>query len=160
MLITTSFILLLSIIFILAISPLAIAATLILLSILISVSLTLLSLTPWFSLALIITWARGIIVVFIYVSSLTSNSLFSAPSQLLLPLLLVFIFPIFLPSYPNIIDINSLTYSSAPLTPTIIYKIYSLQVGPLSIFIILYLLIGLLVVIKIATSQLAPLRLK
>lgn len=159
-----------SIIFINIIHPLAIGLTLIIQTILICLLTGLITKSFWFSYILFLIFLGGILVLFIYVTSLASNEIFNLSIKLtlfsicILFILLIISFIIdknssliiFLNNeIENISNINSyITENSLSLN-----KLYNFPTNLITILLINYLLITLIVVVKITNIKKGPLRL-
>lgn len=156
-----------SIIFTQLLHPLAIGLTLLFQTILICSTTGLSNISFWFSYILFLIFLGGILVLFIYVTSLASNEMFK-PSIVLIVLisivLVIRIFvivmdPIILPQIKSSripINMNSNPYS---MDVSLISTIYSPTTIKLTIFIVFYLLLTLIVVVKITDTFFGPLRL-
>lgn len=110
----------------------------------------------WFSYILVLILLGGLLVIFIYVTLLASNEIFSPKSKFRLLTL------------PGFFVIFYLTYSSKTLSlyeprqlnefRLIVNKIYSLDLYQFTIFLAIYLLLVLLVVVFNTKTEVAPLR--
>nr|YP_010946918.1 NADH dehydrogenase subunit 6 [Salganea raggei]WGO57675.1 NADH dehydrogenase subunit 6 [Salganea raggei] len=140
--------------------PLAMGLILLIQTTLISIITGLFMQSFWFSYILFLIFLGGMLVLFIYVTSLASNEMFILSTKLML-LLLMLMPPmiIYLESKFNLnnqetfmfIIINNIT--TLPLL-----KLYNYPTGIMTIMMVLYLLITLLVVIKITNIFKGPLR--
>nr|ADW41361.1 NADH dehydrogenase subunit 6 [Drosophila kanekoi] len=168
-LILYSLILLTSIIFMNMIHPLAMGLTLLIQTILISLITGLMTKTFWFSYILFLIFLGGMLVLFIYVTSLASNEMFNLSIKLtlisiiLLLLLLILTF---------IIDKNSTTfflmnnemetissnYSYFMENSLSLNKLYNFPTNLVTILLMNYLLITLIVIVKITKMFKGPLR--
>ena len=146
--------------------PLSLGLSLLLQTILISVTTGIFTYSFWFSYILFIIFLGGILVLFIYVASLASNEFFNFSYSALLVSILIIIFltllsmvtdPLITSSFKSSISLSS--YNSFTSTPYIIRWIYRNTIINLTLFIILYLLLTLLVVVKITNLFKGPLRL-
>lgn len=120
----------------------------------------------WFSYILFLIFLGGILVLFIYVASLASNEIFM-PSLILTFFTSIFIILLFLLFYlldPVLISSSSYlpnsTIYNLPSTTYITSWIFNTPSILFTIFIISYLLLTLLVVIKIINLYKGPLRLR
>nr|YP_009002536.1 NADH dehydrogenase subunit 6 [Cherax quinquecarinatus]CDL72613.1 NADH dehydrogenase subunit 6 [Cherax quinquecarinatus] len=146
--------------------PLSMGLTLLVQTVLICILSGLFNPSFWFSYVLFLIFLGGMLILFIYVSSLASNETFKIhwkSAMLMIPLLgvsllLVFMDPMLYPSkFFNLPFLmapeNKLDLSSLPSGP-----IYSLPSALLTIFMISYLLLTLIVVVKIINITSSPLR--
>nr|YP_009864988.1 NADH dehydrogenase subunit 6 [Daldorfia horrida]QKE42626.1 NADH dehydrogenase subunit 6 [Daldorfia horrida] len=145
--------------------PLSMGLTLLLQTIVISLSTGIHTYSFWFSYILFMIFLGGMLVLFIYVASLASNEFFSFSfltfiSYLLLSfsLTLTFLFmdPLLM-IHPSSLPTSS--YNISLSTPFIISWIYSNSSMYFTLFMVLYLLITLIVIVKIVNLFKGPLRL-
>uniref|UniRef100_UPI0030E36650 NADH dehydrogenase subunit 6 n=1 Tax=Ocypode rotundata TaxID=1844313 RepID=UPI0030E36650 len=143
--------------------PLALGLTLLVQTTLISITVGVSTYSFWFSYILFLVFLGGMLVLFIYVASIASNEafMFSIPyfifimSMIFFSLFILFIDPLMMLS-------NSSLPSSSPsffFTPHIISWIYNTPSMSFTIFIISYLLLMLIIVVKIVNLFKGPLRL-
>nr|YP_009307998.1 NADH dehydrogenase subunit 6 [Huananpotamon lichuanense]AOS50520.1 NADH dehydrogenase subunit 6 [Huananpotamon lichuanense] len=158
-------IIMLSIMFTRMMHPLAMGLNLLTQTIIISFSAGLNTYSFWFSYILFLIFLGGMLVLFIYVASLASNEIFM-PSLILTFFTLIFIMLLFLLFYlldPVLISSSShlpnSTINNLPSTTYITSWIFNTPSMLFTIFIISYLLLTLLVVIKIINLYKGPLRL-
>nr|YP_010546134.1 NADH dehydrogenase subunit 6 [Plesionika edwardsii]UYG50024.1 NADH dehydrogenase subunit 6 [Plesionika edwardsii] len=146
--------------------PLAMGFTLLTQTILICLTAGLLSKFMWFSYILFLIFLGAMLVLFIYVASLASNESFSlsAPSAAMLGAMSAFL-PLFMlmdPLVPLVKQTIEKSFLTANFTlSTTQYNlsaIYNPSSMTLTLFIILYLLLTLIVVVKITSSFFGPLR--
>nr|YP_010952875.1 NADH dehydrogenase subunit 6 [Quadrella coronata]WMQ53295.1 NADH dehydrogenase subunit 6 [Quadrella coronata] len=165
MLLTIPSLLLLSFLFTQASHPLMLGMILLLQTILISVTAGISTFSFWFSYILFMIFLGGMLVLFIYVASLASNEYFFISFKMfkfyffilmLLTLLYFFLDPLFTPFLSSLPSSSIYNYAS---TPSNISWIYSTSFMKFTLFIIMYLLLTLIVVVKIANFTKGPLRL-
>jgi len=156
-----------SILFLRLSHPLAIGLGLLFQTILICCTTGLSNLSFWFSYILFLIFLGGILVLFIYITSLASNEMFK-PSIILIIIMIIAIFtgiiinlidPILVPQIPLIkiaTFINLDTYST---DLSLVATIYSSTNINITIFIVFYLLLTLIVVVKITDTFFGPLQL-
>nr|YP_009107395.1 NADH dehydrogenase subunit 6 [Ibacus ciliatus]AIU40939.1 NADH dehydrogenase subunit 6 [Ibacus ciliatus] len=157
----------LSLLFMQLTHPLSAGIILLIQTTLISLASGLLSKSFWFSYILFLIFLGGMLVLFIYVASLASNEAFklSLSSSLLIifstfttSLLIILIDPIFLMNNISFISTNYFMSNQTMSTPFFILQIYNFPGSIFTLFIILYLLLTLLVVVKITSVFFGPLR--
>nr|QQQ88799.1 NADH dehydrogenase subunit 6 [Hyalella armata] len=149
----------LSFMFMQLVTPLSLGAIVVVFSFFISVSMVLICSTPWFSFLLFMLFLSGMMIIFIYVSSLASNELyFYSPYFFILALL--WLSPVLLKNETNKLMNMSDLSASATNNYFIMYKAYSFSVCLFTMLLIIYLLITLIVVVKNSTMEEAPLRAK
>nr|YP_009353181.1 NADH dehydrogenase subunit 6 [Rhombodera brachynota]AOY36161.1 NADH dehydrogenase subunit 6 [Rhombodera brachynota]AVE15593.1 NADH dehydrogenase subunit 6 [Rhombodera brachynota] len=121
------------------------------------------SLSFWFSYVLLLIYLGGMLVLFMYVTSLASNEMFFYSNKILftiafLPLFFLYIYYIH-PSYPsNMYENmeNSLTLSLIP--NNFLLKMYNQPINMMTILIASYLFLTLIAVVKIINIYKGPLR--
>nr|APD28347.1 NADH dehydrogenase subunit 6 [Chaceon sp. BZ-2016] len=157
--------LMLSLLFTRLIHPLSMGLTLLAQTIAVSLLTGVSTYSFWFSYILFMIFLGGMLVLFIYVSSLASNEFFSFSllnfffyftAMIFFSILLMSLDSLmvpFLTSTPP--SVNTISIS----TPFIISWIYSSTLMTFTLFIIMYLLLTLIVVVKITNLFKGPLRL-
>nr|QXF68488.1 NADH dehydrogenase subunit 6 [Hierodula zhangi] len=123
----------------------------------------LMSLSFWFSYVLLLIYLGGMLVLFMYVTSLASNEMFFYSNKILftiifLPLIFIYMY-ITHPNYPsNMYENmeNSLTLSLIP--NNFLLKMYNQPINMITILIASYLFLTLIAVVKIINIYKGPLR--
>nr|YP_010946684.1 NADH dehydrogenase subunit 6 [Malaccina discoidalis]WGO57402.1 NADH dehydrogenase subunit 6 [Malaccina discoidalis] len=113
--------------------------------------------TFWFSYILFLTFLGGMLVLFMYTTSLTSNEMFSTSLKMItmsmiIPLIL-FIFPI--KFYMNNQEMMTFLSNSMNLT---LHKLYNLSTSTITILMASYLFLTLIMTVKIINIFKGPLR--
>nr|YP_010952784.1 NADH dehydrogenase subunit 6 [Trapezia digitalis]WMQ53204.1 NADH dehydrogenase subunit 6 [Trapezia digitalis] len=166
MLLTTPLILLLSLLFTQLKHPLALGLTLLLQTIMVSIIAGTSTYSFWFSYILFMIFLGGMLVLFIYVASLASNETFFFDFKyftfycfmlFFLTFTTFFIDPLMSP-YSSSLPISSV--SSHLSTPFFLSWIYNHNFMNFTLFIVMYLLLTLVVVVKITNFTKSPLRLQ
>nr|YP_009772324.1 NADH dehydrogenase subunit 6 [Hydrotaea dentipes]QIT03205.1 NADH dehydrogenase subunit 6 [Hydrotaea dentipes] len=148
--------------------PLAMGLTLLMQTTLVSMMSGLMTKTFWFSYILFLVFLGGMLVLFIYVTSLASNEMFSFSMKLLfsssliftmMMITLFFIDKYMLLQYSNmemnsILNINSYIMENS----LSLNKLYNYPINLLTILLMNYLLITLIAVVKITKLNQGPLR--
>lgn len=158
------------IIFIQIIHPLAIGLILLIQTLLICLLTGLIAKTFWFSYILFLIFLGGILVLFIYVTSLASNEIFTISVKLTLIsfTLLIIILIVFYFIDKNIIniffnntEIESIINQFSYLTENSLSlnKLYNYPTNLITILLINYLLVTLIAIVKITKLFYGPLRL-
>nr|YP_010384973.1 NADH dehydrogenase subunit 6 [Amusiotheres obtusidentatus]UPL64973.1 NADH dehydrogenase subunit 6 [Amusiotheres obtusidentatus] len=144
--------------------PLAMGLVLLIQTTLISLAIGFSTFSFWFSYILFLIFLGGMLILFIYVASLASNEyfLFSMVSLTMFLLILVTFTITFFSTDQMIFStftpfLSSFIFSSS--TPLNINWIYNKPFMNLTVFIIIYLLLTLIVVVKIINLFKGPLRL-
>nr|YP_009564020.1 NADH dehydrogenase subunit 6 [Ibacus alticrenatus]QAX91370.1 NADH dehydrogenase subunit 6 [Ibacus alticrenatus] len=157
----------LSLLFMQLTHPLSAGIILLIQTTLIALSSGLLSNSFWFSYILFLIFLGGMLVLFIYVASLASNesfklSLFSLLlivfSTISVSFLTILIDPIFILNNIPFISLNYFLSNKTISTQFFIFQIYNFPTSLFTLFIILYLLLTLLVIVKITSIFFGPLR--
>nr|YP_010274901.1 NADH dehydrogenase subunit 6 [Tagiades menaka]UJV31591.1 NADH dehydrogenase subunit 6 [Tagiades menaka] len=126
--------------------------------------------TYWFSYILFLTFSGGLLVLFIYVSSIASNELFSLPSKNILILMFLLLIMLIYLMFSDLYFLN-LIYDSFEMNNLNNYfifinnnnninltKLYNEQTYFLMILMVTYLFITLIAVVKITNIFYGPLR--
>nr|YP_009690008.1 NADH dehydrogenase subunit 6 [Drosophila mercatorum]QEG54033.1 NADH dehydrogenase subunit 6 [Drosophila mercatorum]UKE79687.1 NADH dehydrogenase subunit 6 [Drosophila mercatorum]UKE79700.1 NADH dehydrogenase subunit 6 [Drosophila mercatorum]UKE79713.1 NADH dehydrogenase subunit 6 [Drosophila mercatorum]UKE79726.1 NADH dehydrogenase subunit 6 [Drosophila mercatorum] len=159
-----------SIIFMNMIHPLAMGLTLLIQTILICLISGLMTKTFWFSYILFLIFLGGMLVLFIYVTSLASNEMFNLSIKLTMICFMMFMLMLmiilfldknyftlfFTNNEMQNIDIISSYFSENSLS---LNKLYNFPTNFMTILLMNYLLITLIVVVKITKMFKGPLRL-
>nr|BDL61411.1 NADH dehydrogenase subunit 6 [Deiratonotus japonicus] len=144
--------------------PLAMGLVLLIQTVMITVTVGLSNYSFWFSYILFLVFLGGMLVLFIYVASLASNESFSFTHSLFLPFFIALCLSITFLFADSLVTAKatSLSFSSfknITSTPFIISWIYNSPSMMFTIFIVSYLLLMLIIVVKIINLFKAPLRL-
>nr|YP_009364470.1 NADH dehydrogenase subunit 6 [Capnia zijinshana]ARF06098.1 NADH dehydrogenase subunit 6 [Capnia zijinshana] len=149
--------------------PLAMGMMLLLQTLLICLLTGMMAQSFWFSYILFLVFLGGMLVLFIYVTSLASNEMFSLSMKMLIFMVL----PMSLISLMIIITDNSLWVSNvlnndtltithvlemqeAAVTPLL--KLYNQPTSFITLMLVLYLFLTLIAVVKITSISYGPLR--
>nr|YP_010320622.1 NADH dehydrogenase subunit 6 [Myra affinis]UJP67366.1 NADH dehydrogenase subunit 6 [Myra affinis] len=154
----------LSIMFTRLLNPLSMGLTLLVQTLVVSMTTGLFSYSFWFSYILFLIFIGGMLVLFIYVSSLAANEYFKFSLTVFMAFLFTsfifsFIFMFMDPlttSFSSSLPCSSIT--EALSTQKIVSWIYSTPLMSLTLFVIIYLLLTLIVVVKITKIFKGPLR--
>nr|CCB84625.1 NADH dehydrogenase subunit 6 [Bahadzia jaraguensis] len=152
-----------SLTFVLISHPLVIALMIIFQSTIISLFISFSPYSSWFAYILFMIFLSGMMIIFIYISSLTSNEIISKFNMSLIhfPIFIIFITLVSLILSKS--NINTFTYTNQPSmnsTNSIISNMYSTNTSFMTIFLITYLLVVLIMVVKTSMLTKGPLRLK
>lgn len=135
---------------------------------LLSISIGLINKTFWFSYVLFIIFIGGILIIFIYITTLSSNEKFLISIKfinlfILIIIIIIIYFLIFDLNYINFIlnyEINLFENLNIFLNEDSLNlnKLYSYPTNFSTIFIIIYLFLTLIVIVKITNLFYGPLR--
>nr|YP_009512810.1 NADH dehydrogenase subunit 6 [Metapenaeus affinis]AXK15202.1 NADH dehydrogenase subunit 6 [Metapenaeus affinis]UUF68278.1 NADH dehydrogenase subunit 6 [Metapenaeus affinis] len=155
-----------SIMFTRLIHPLAMGLMLLLQTMMICVTAGLSMNSFWFSYILFLIFLGGMLVLFMYVASLASNETFSFSSLLVMVTgsvivlsILFFILDPMTANHPHHLAESSIMTTLNTSTPVLLSTIYNKTTTNLTLFIVLYLLLTLIAVVKITNTFFGPLRL-
>nr|WGO57428.1 NADH dehydrogenase subunit 6 [Panesthia angustipennis cognata] len=141
--------------------PLAMGLILLIQTIMISMITGLSSQSFWFSYILFLIFIGGMLVLFIYITSLASNEMFMLSTKLICLLMLITL-PILIIVKMNLsITINQETSMFLMInnsTSLPLLKLYNYPTGIMTIMMAIYLLITLIAVVKITNIFKGPLR--
>nr|AUO29145.1 NADH dehydrogenase subunit 6 [Platorchestia parapacifica] len=140
-------------------SPLSMGLSIIFLAATISVLIFNLIPSSWFSFLLIMIFLSGMMIIFIYISSLAANEiLFHINNMFIIPII---IYMVYIYNQTNILTSNNnFMFSLFPYSFEMMYKVYTPSIYLFTVFLIIYLLLALIVVVKNSSMKQAPLRMK
>nr|QLY89873.1 NADH dehydrogenase subunit 6 [Neoleria inscripta] len=150
--------------------PLAMGLTLLIQTMLICLISGLITKSFWFSYILFLIFLGGMLVLFIYVTSLASNEMFSFSTKLLIVMVSIAMIALFMfylldkSSWSfyflnnDMEKINS-SYSYISENSLSLYKLYNYPTNLITLLLMNYLLITLIAVVKITKLFYGPLRL-
>nr|QXF68475.1 NADH dehydrogenase subunit 6 [Hierodula sp. JYZ-2020] len=153
----------LSIIFLFLNHPLAMGLILFLQAISMCLISGLMSLSFWFSYVLLLIYLGGMLVLFMYVTSLASNEMFFYSNKILitiilLPLIFTLIYFIY-PYYPkNMYENMESSLTLSLISNNFLLKMYNQPINMITILIASYLFLTLIAVVKIINIYKGPLR--
>nr|YP_010981201.1 NADH dehydrogenase subunit 6 [Aplomya metallica]WOE90331.1 NADH dehydrogenase subunit 6 [Aplomya metallica] len=163
-----SFMFIFNLIFLFMKHPLAMGLTLLIQTTLVSLTTGLISKSFWFSYILFLVFIGGMLVLFIYVTSLASNEMFSLSIKLMMTslimmimfiMILYFIDKNLLMNYKNLEILSIFNLNSYIMENSLsINKLYNYPTNLLTILLMNYLLITLIAVVKITKLFKGPLR--
>nr|YP_010022560.1 NADH dehydrogenase subunit 6 [Sarcophaga hervebazini]QOP39408.1 NADH dehydrogenase subunit 6 [Sarcophaga hervebazini] len=148
--------------------PLAMGLTLLIQTTLICLTSGLMTKTFWFSYILFLVFLGGMLVLFIYVTSLASNEMFTFSIKLMMTTIIMFLLSIYilifmdkniLMQYTNM-EIKSMFNMDSYIMENSLslMKLYNYPTNLLTIMLMNYLLITLIAVVKITKMFKGPLR--
>nr|YP_010598431.1 NADH dehydrogenase subunit 6 [Pachymantis bicingulata]UIX55388.1 NADH dehydrogenase subunit 6 [Pachymantis bicingulata] len=155
--------LLLSMIFLFLNHPLSMGLILFLQTISICLISGSMSLSFWFSYVLLLIYLGGMLILFMYITSLASNKMFSYSNYFFLilmffPLTLVMIYYLNLFNFMNLTENMENWLMSNMLSNNFLLKMYNQPINIITILIATYLFLTLIVVVKIINIFKGPLR--
>uniref|UniRef100_A0AAU7YR82 NADH-ubiquinone oxidoreductase chain 6 n=1 Tax=Rhoenanthus obscurus TaxID=2850857 RepID=A0AAU7YR82_9INSE len=120
----------------------------------------------WFSYILFLVFLGGMLVLFIYVTSLASNEMFSISAKAFIlsilfssmALMLIFISDPLMWEIPTSNQFLTSNLSEFDLLPSLLFKFYNSSSSILTILLVIYLFLTLLAVVAITNIQYGPLR--
>nr|QQW48060.1 NADH dehydrogenase subunit 6 [Lipoptena sp.] len=162
------FILYLNLIFMFTMHPLAMGLILLMQTTLISMITGLMTYSFWFSYILFIVFLGGMMVLFIYITSLASNEMFSFSMKLfIMSIMFMFTFMIIMSMFDKntiMMIMNSETknfyneHSFIKENNLLLHKMYNYPINMITIILMNYLLITLIAIVKITKLSKGPLR--
>nr|YP_009469767.1 NADH dehydrogenase subunit 6 [Schizocephala bicornis]AVE15734.1 NADH dehydrogenase subunit 6 [Schizocephala bicornis] len=121
------------------------------------------SMSFWFSYILLLIYLGGMLVLFMYVTSLASNEMFFYSNKIMI---LICILPVV--CYLILLNINNFPMNlhenfnnslTLNLTPNMfLFKMYNTPINLITILIVLYLFLTLIAIVKITNIHKGPLR--
>nr|QIC54439.1 NADH dehydrogenase subunit 6 [Crangonyx forbesi] len=147
--------------FILINHPLILSLAIITQTLALSVVMSLNCATSWFSYLLVMIYVTGMMVIFLYVSSLTPNkNYFTGKMKLLTKMLVLLPLMLVLLSLSTMsLSLTSLSETHTTLISMVTATLFNLPNMSMSVLLINYLLLALIVVVKVAVLSNSPLRL-
>lgn len=149
--------------------PLAIGIVLLFQTLIICLLAGLIAQRYWFSYVLFLVFLGGLLVLFIYVTRLASNEIFSLSTKMILtfsaPLILAILIILFIDLLPTIIN-----YFNSDLTPIsgsspyqeetslTLIKLYNEYTSLITLILVIYLFLTLLAVVNVTNIFNGPLR--
>nr|UBU97813.1 NADH dehydrogenase subunit 6 [Teleogryllus occipitalis] len=166
LLMTTLIIMTINMTFIMMNHPLAITMLIIMQTIMICLTTGSISYSFWFSYILFMIFLGGMLVLFIYITSLASNEMFQLPTKtMLIFMTLIPMLMMMLLNYNNHLLLNLSKNESfmnnsinLSLESNNLNQLYNHPNFSLTIMTIIYLLITLIIIVKITSFQEGPLR--
>nr|YP_010449523.1 NADH dehydrogenase subunit 6 [Anelytra obtusa]UTU96083.1 NADH dehydrogenase subunit 6 [Anelytra obtusa] len=149
--------------------PLAMTLIIILQTLLVCLSTGLKSPSFWFSYVLFLVFLGGMLVLFIYITSLASNEMFSIPTKslLLVTLMISSTFIIsFIYDHSWQFNFNNDMIPLSTILPSymesnyLLTKLYNNPASSITLMLVCYLLLTLIVIVKITNIFYGPLRQK
>nr|QHD19762.1 NADH dehydrogenase subunit 6 [Chilocorus bipustulatus] len=144
--------------------PLSLGITILIQTFLICLNMGFMSMNFWFSYILILVMIGGLLILFIYMTSIASNEKFYFNLKLIIfSLLMIILLTMFIKynfKFDELMNKNFLT-NQINMSQNFYYsmsKFYNLPSIKILIIIILYLLITLIAVVKICSTKNGPLR--
>nr|ALO70545.1 NADH deshydrogenase subunit 6 [Euaesthetus ruficapillus] len=152
--------LLLSMIIIFMIHPMSMGMILLIQTILISMMMKIMNLSSWFSYILFLIMIGGMLILFIYMTSIASNEKFKFNKYILIFMSIMLLSIMINKSYfyYNKIYLNS--FNNNNLLPLFLNKFMNFPSSIILFMIIIYLFITLIAVVKITNFSKGPLRQK
>nr|AXI98672.1 NADH dehydrogenase subunit 6 [Pseudoniphargus pedrerae] len=152
----------LSLMFLLESSPLFLSVIIIAQTITLALIISIYIMSSWFSFMLLMIYLSGMMIIFIYVSSMASNEFFNINSRLL-PLMVIFslILPLLISTSLSFKPAESLNFMALDLTQISTLKtmnMYSKSLFTMTILLIIYLLLAMIMVVKNSSFSEGPLR--
>nr|YP_009511972.1 NADH dehydrogenase subunit 6 [Aristaeomorpha foliacea]AXI97899.1 NADH dehydrogenase subunit 6 [Aristaeomorpha foliacea] len=160
-------IVILSLVFTRLLHPLAMGLSLLTQTVMICITAGLSMNSFWFSYILFLIFLGSMLVLFIYVASLASNETFSfssvllffATSAIVLGVLCLMLDPLTLNLPTHVSPSSMMTDNTFFSIPSFLSAIYNNTTMNMTLFIVIYLLLTLIAVVKITNTFFGPLRL-
>nr|AVN68234.1 NADH dehydrogenase subunit 6 [Phyllodromica sp. Phil] len=115
----------------------------------------------WFSYVLFLIFLGGMLVLFIYVTSLASNEMFNMSTNIMMIMLLLFPITMVMKNYwPELTMYNqeSMNFLMNNNLSTMLTKLYNYPTNLITIMLASYLFLTLIIVIKMTNIFMGPLR--
>nr|UPX88366.1 NADH dehydrogenase subunit 6 [Leptogaster cylindrica] len=153
--------------FMASIHPLALGLMLLCQTLIISLMSGVIAKTFWFSYILFLIFLGGMLVLFIYVTSLASNEMFSFSMKLMITCMILFMVMSIFMATDNFLFNFEMNNEIKPIDNSLSYfsensinlmKLYNFPTNLITILLMNYLLITLIAVVKITNIFYGPLR--
>nr|QNE85887.1 NADH dehydrogenase subunit 6 [Ophiogomphus cecilia] len=127
----------------------------------------LMSHTPWFSYILFLVFLGGMLVLFIYMTSIASNEIFQKSNYLIMIItstIIMFIMFILMLMDPMMISVNNtseamnMNYMFKNHESLMLSNLYNMPNAMITLFMVMYLFLTLIVIVFITKSHQGPLR--
>nr|YP_010737951.1 NADH dehydrogenase subunit 6 [Ceratophyllus anisus]WEQ92361.1 NADH dehydrogenase subunit 6 [Ceratophyllus anisus] len=147
--------------------PLSMGFMLMIQTLWISIFIGIISKTFWFSYILFITFLGGMLILFIYMTSLSSNEYFKFSIKTFMFSLMMFIIMLLIINFMDLTFFNYLNNSDSFIFNSLSYsninilnmnKLYNYPNNLITITLIIYLLMTLIIVVKITDLFIGPMR--
>nr|AQP27406.1 NADH dehydrogenase subunit 6 [Havilanditermes atripennis] len=113
----------------------------------------------WFSYILFMIMIGGMLVLFMYMTSLASNEMFSPSNKMLMPSLLILpILTYMMPTLTNNKEMNTHNTMMENEIMTTTTVMYNKMMGMMTTMLVIYMLLTLIVVVNIINVSKGPLR--
>nr|AIY61968.1 NADH dehydrogenase subunit 6 [Neocapritermes araguaia] len=112
----------------------------------------------WFSYILFMIMIGGMLVLFMYMTSLASNEMFSPSNKMLMLLMLLPIMMYIMPTVTNNKEMNEHNTMMENEIMTTTTVMYNQMMGTMTTLLVLYMLLTLIVVVNIINVSKGPLR--
>nr|YP_010478439.1 NADH dehydrogenase subunit 6 [Orosius sp.]UVI59883.1 NADH dehydrogenase subunit 6 [Orosius sp.] len=139
-------------------TPMSLGVLLLMMTTLSTILISLIAASAWMPMIMFLMLIGGLLILFMYMSSIASNEKFNSNIKLLFLSMFIFILP-----YENLMSEfinNELLESTMTLESISMIKIYNKKTFMITIMLFLYLLLSMIVVTKITKIFKGPLRSK
>nr|YP_271842.1 NADH dehydrogenase subunit 6 [Japyx solifugus]AAV33415.1 NADH dehydrogenase subunit 6 [Japyx solifugus] len=145
--------------------PMAMGLTLLIQTTLVAAMSGMITQSYWFSYILFLIFMGGMMVLFIYVASLSPNEMFSLSNPYLImgmtPIIMTIMMTLDMTMLTDTWNFtDTMTLTQMPSINTAIMKIYTPNLSIMMVMMITYLFLTLIVVVKITNLWMGPLRMK
>nr|AXI98698.1 NADH dehydrogenase subunit 6 [Pseudoniphargus portosancti] len=151
-----------SIMFLLSVSPLFLSLIIILQTITLALVITMFTMSSWFSFMLLMIYLSGMMVIFIYISSMAANEMFRMNNYFFIPMIIMLsatttmIFNYSLQEPSDNINVLDMNLIGVTIFKTM--KMFSKSLFIMTILLIIYLLLAMIMVSKNSSFSSGPLR--
>nr|QDA21659.1 NADH dehydrogenase subunit 6 [Trigomphus carus] len=125
------------------------------------------SITSWFSYILFLVFLGGMLVLFIYMTSIASNEMFQKSNYqlmimtslivIMIGMMVLFMDPM-MTSFNNLSEVKSMMNILNNYEENMLANLYSMPNAMITIFMVMYLFLTLIVIVYITKSHQGPLR--
>nr|YP_009327149.1 NADH dehydrogenase subunit 6 [Orthetrum glaucum]ANX09973.1 NADH dehydrogenase subunit 6 [Orthetrum glaucum] len=141
--------------------PMNMGITLLLQTIMMTILMGLMSYSSWFSYILFLVFLGGMLVLFIYMTSIASNEMFKKsmylPALIMFMIIMTLLFTMLMDPFMSTISMTDLMTNSNN-SNMIMSPLYNNPISVVTVFMVLYLFLTLIVIVSLTKFNKGPLR--
>nr|YP_009327162.1 NADH dehydrogenase subunit 6 [Orthetrum chrysis]ANX09986.1 NADH dehydrogenase subunit 6 [Orthetrum chrysis] len=142
--------------------PMNMGITLLLQTIMMAILMGLMSYSSWFSYILFLVFLGGMLVLFIYMTSIASNEMFKKSKYLMSLIMMMFIVMgmsiMFMDPFMYTMSMTNMLTTNMDNSNMIMSPLYNNPISVITVFMVLYLFLTLIVIVAITKFNKGPLR--
>nr|YP_009327175.1 NADH dehydrogenase subunit 6 [Orthetrum sabina]ANX09999.1 NADH dehydrogenase subunit 6 [Orthetrum sabina] len=142
--------------------PMNMGITLLIQTIMMAILMGLMSYSSWFSYILFLVFLGGMLVLFIYMTSIASNEMFKKSnymySIIIMMMIVLSMIIMFLDPFMFNMNMNDSFMHNTNLPTMVMSPLYNNPISLITVFMVLYLLLTLIVIVSLTKFNKGPLR--